>query len=127
MSIATVVIDVPARALSEPFDYAIPAELRERVPVGVPVAVPFGPRRVVGYVVGIGGESSYKGALRPVDVVLGTALFDEHALELARWIASEYVAPLSEALRLFLPPGGAPRVVRTPDGEWAFQGRQTAP
>ncbi|MBN2840457.1 MAG: primosomal protein N' [Coriobacteriia bacterium] len=127
MSIANVVIDVPARALSEPFDYAIPAELRERVSVGIPVAVPFGPRRVVGYVVGVADESSYGGALRPLEGVLGTAIFDEHALALARWIAHEYVAPLSEALRLFLPPGGAPRVIRTPGGEWAYQGRQTAP
>ncbi|MDY0340937.1 MAG: primosomal protein N' [Coriobacteriia bacterium] len=127
MTIANVVIDVPARALSEPFDYAIPAELEDRVRIGVPVAVPFGPRRIVGYVVGIGDESTYKGVLRPLDGVLGTALFDEHALELARWIAREYVAPLSEALRLFLPPGGAPRVVRTPEGEWVLHGRQTAP
>lgn len=127
MPIARVVIDVPARALSEPFDYAVPPELRDRVKIGVPVAVPFGPRRVVGYVVGVGYESSYAGELRPIDGVVGTALFDEHALELARWIAHEYVAPLSEALRLFLPPGGAPRVVRTPEGGWALQGRQTAP
>ncbi|MHB8049830.1 MAG: replication restart helicase PriA [Coriobacteriia bacterium] len=127
MPIASVVIDVPARALSEPFDYAVPPELRDRVVIGVPVAVPFGPRRVVGYVVGVGDESSYQGELRPIDGVLGSALFDEHALALARWIAHEYVAPLSEALRLFLPPGGAPRVVRTAEGGWALHGRQTAP
>lgn len=127
MTIASVVIDVPARAVSEPFDYLVPESLRARVSIGVPVAVPFGPRRVVGYVVGLGDESTFSGRLRPVDAVLGTALFDEYALELARWIAHEYVAPLSEALRLFLPPGGAPRVVRTESGEWAFQGRQTAP
>lgn len=127
MTIARIVVDVPARALSEPFDYAIPQALRGRVRIGVPVAVPFGPRRVVGYVVELADESAYDGELRPIDGVLGTAVFDEHALSLARWIAHEYVAPLSEALRLFLPPGGAPRVVRTADGGWEIQGRQTAP
>ena len=127
MTVARVVIDVPARALTEPFDYAVPPHLVSALGVGMPVAVPFGPRRAVGYVVELAAESAYEGTLRPVDAVLGTALFDEHALELARWIAHEYVAPLSEALRLFLPPGGAPRVVRGADGTWAYEGRQTAP
>lgn len=125
-SIVRVVIDVPARALTEPFDYSVPTGLRDAVAVGVPVAVPFGPRRVVGYVVDVGDASAYEGELRPIEAVLGTPVFDDHALKLARWIAREYVAPLSEALRLFLPPGGAPRVVRTEDG-WVYRGRQTAP
>ncbi len=127
MTVARVVIDVPARALTEPFDYAVSPDLADEIGVGMPVAVPLGPRRAVGYVVELPDTSEYEGALRPVDAILGTALFDEHALELARWIAHEYVAPLSEALRLFLPPGGAPRVVRGADGTWVYEGRQTAP
>ncbi|MEA5076347.1 MAG: primosomal protein N', partial [Coriobacteriia bacterium] len=127
MTVARVVIDVPARALTEPFDYAVAPDLADSIGVGMPVAVPLGPRRAVGYVVELPDTSEYEGALRPVDAILGTALFDEHALELARWIAHEYVAPLSEALRLFLPPGGAPRVVRGADGTWVYEGRQTAP
>jgi len=125
--IASVVVDIPAKALSEPFDYVVPAELAGKVRVGVPVAVPFGNRRVVGYVVGTPDRTEYKGALRAIEGVLGTALFDGDALEVAEWIASEYVAPLSEALKLFLPPGGAPRVVRGDDGTWRYEGRQTAP
>ena len=125
--IASVVVDVPARALSEPFDYAVPPWLLGKVRVGVPVAVPLGHRRVVGYVVGTPAHTDYEGDLRPIDGVLGTAVFDEHALQVAGWIASEYVAPLSEALKLFLPPGGAPRVVRGDDGTWRYEGRQTAP
>lgn len=121
--IARVIVDVPARALSEPFDYAVPPDLESAVAVGCPVAVPLGPRRVVGYVVELVGQSDYEGRLKPIDVVLGVPVFDEHALALATWIAAEYIAPLSEALRLFLPPGGAPRVVRTADG-WAYEGRQ---
>ncbi len=123
LPIARVVVDVPARALSEPFDYRVPEHLIAQVAIGCPVAVPLGPRRCVGYVVGLLHESSYTGTIRDIDAVLGMPLFAESALELAEWIAAEYVAPLSEALRLFLPPGGAPRVVRTADG-WAYEGRQ---
>jgi len=121
--IARVVVDVPARALTDPFDYAVPAELRSAVAVGCPVAVPLGTRRCVGYVVGLSGSSEYAGALRNIEAVLGMPLFGKHAIGLAEWIAAEYLAPLSEALRLFLPPGGAPRVVRTADG-WTYEGKQ---
>ena len=125
--IARVVIDVPARALTEPFDYAIPARLATEVTVGRPVAVEFGSRRCVGYVVALAAESSYGGTLKEIDAVLGQPIFDGHALSDATWIASEYLAPLSEAFKLFLPPGGAPRVVRGPSGVWRYEGRQTAP
>ena len=126
LPIARVVVDVPARALTEPFDYAIPGEMRDVVAIGCPVAVPFGPRPCVGYVVELAAESTFTGALRAIESVLGSPLFDEHAIGIARWIAGEYVCPLSESLRLFLPPGAAPRVVRGPNG-WVLEGRQARP
>ena len=122
--IARVVVDVPARALTEPFDYRIPPELAETALVGCPVAVPFGPRRCVGYVVGVGTSPNFAGELRPIEAVLGVGVFDELAIAEAEWIAAEYGAPLSQALRLFLPPGGAPRMVRDPSGGWRLEGRQ---
>ena len=51
MPVARVVVDVPTRALSEPFDYEVPASLAASASVGAPVVVPFGGQRVVGYVV----------------------------------------------------------------------------
>lgn len=122
--IARVVVDVPARALSEPFDYAVPKALADTLAIGCPVAVPLGSRPCVGYVVEVGGRSEYQGALREVEQVLGVPVFDEGALQVARWVAAEYAAPLSEALRLFLPPGGAPRMVRDTSGGWRLEGRQ---
>ena len=126
MPIARVVVDVPARALSEPFDYLIPERLRGSVAVGCPVAVPFGPRPCVGYVVELADESTFEGTLRPLEAVLGSPLFDGHAIGIATWIAREYVCPLSESLRLFLPPGAAPKIVRGPEG-WSLEGRQVRP
>ncbi|TDB39889.1 MAG: primosomal protein N' [Actinobacteria bacterium] len=110
-SIARVVIDVRTRALDEPFDYAIPAPLAHQVSIGCPVLVPLGGRRAVGFVVGLGNESRYDN-LKPIESVLGESLSRADAYELARWIADEYASPLAEAMRLFLPPGGTPKVVR---------------
>lgn len=123
--IARVVVDVPSQALTEPFDYSVPEALAGAVVVGCPVAVPFGTRPCVGYVVAMVRQSEYSGVLKEVAAVLGRPVFDGHAVGLAEWMATEYVAPLSETLRLFLPPGGAPKAVKTADG-WTYQGRQMA-
>lgn len=112
-AIVSVVVDVPTRALSEPFDYQIPEALEERAVVGAPVVVPFGGQRVVGYIVARPAVSTFAGRLRPVEGVLGDALFGAHGFDLASWISREYVCPLADALRLLLPPGGSPSAVAT--------------
>lgn len=111
MPIARVVVDVPTRALSEPFDYEVPDELSRAATVGAPVLVPFGGQRVVGYVVERAPGSVFAGQLRPVDAVLGEPLFGPYAFGVACWIAHEYVCSLADAMRLFLPPGGSPSAV----------------
>jgi primosomal protein N' (replication factor Y) len=112
MAIARIIVDVPARALSEPFDYDVP-EGMDGVLIGAPVLVPFGPRPVVGYVVGL-TDTSAVAERKPIAEVLGAPLFTESAFPLADWIAARYVCALAEAMRLFLPPGGSPKVVRVP-------------
>lgn len=122
--IASVVIDVPARAIDRAFDYAVPERLRERLAVGVPVHVGFAGRRAVGYVVALPESTGFGGELKAIDEVLGPPLFDAAHARLAEWIAARYLCPLSEALRLMLPPGGTPKVRRVEDAEgvrWELQ------
>jgi len=111
VSVAKVIVDVRTRSIAEPFDYAIPEELADGVSTGVPVLVQLGPRSIVGYVVAIVRSSDVK-RLKPLEAVLGASLFDDGAWQLAQWVAKEYAAPVSEAVRLLLPPGGSPRVTR---------------
>ncbi len=109
MRFARVVVDVAARSLVEPFDYAIPAELASEIRVGSAVLVAFGSRRAVGYVVEVVGTSAIAEA-KPIEAVLSDSFFDERAATVAAWIADEYVCGLADAVRLFLPPGGTPTV-----------------
>ncbi|TLM72290.1 MAG: primosomal protein N', partial [Actinobacteria bacterium] len=117
--VAQVVVDVPARAIDRPFDYAVPDDMVE-VEVGSCVLVDFGNRPVVGYVVGVASESECD-SLKPVRALLAGPYFDSVAVRLATWIAREYVAPLSEAVRLFGPPGGSPRAARSASGAWELR------
>jgi primosomal protein N' (replication factor Y) len=113
LEFARVVVDVGTRAVDRPFDYRIPEKLGSSALVGAPVLVPFGGRRAVGWIVGLSETSEVVAdKILALTAVLGEPMLPPWAPEIAEWVASEYVAPLSDALRLFAPPGGAPEVVR---------------
>ncbi len=108
--VANVIVDVPTRALATHFDYLVPEDA-DGVEVGTCVLVDFAHRPAVGYVVGIADSSPYE-TLKPLVAVLDGPFFSAEAAETARWIADEYLCPLSEAVKLFTPPGGTPRAVK---------------
>ena len=126
---ASVVLDIPTRALSEPFAYGIPRSLANEAQIGSTVLVHFGNRAAAGYIVDIAsglGELQGNNALdpsrvKPIETILSKPLFGVEAARIARWMSREYVATLSECLRLFLPPGGSPRVVKGDDGAWTVE------
>ena len=112
---ASVVLDIPTRALSEPFAYGIPQSLANEAQIGSTVLVHFGNRAAAGYIVDIASElGDLQGntvldpaRIKPIEAILSKPLFGAEAARIARWMSREYVATLSECLRLFLPPGGS--------------------
>ena len=93
------------------FTYAIPPELRDGVRLGSRVEVPFGPRRSTGFVVGLGDSAPASAKIKPVRALLDDeepALIPE-IIELCRWAAEYYIAPLGEMLRMALPANMAAR------------------
>ena len=113
---ASVVLDIPTRALSEPFAYGIPRSLANEAQIGSTVLVHFGNRAAAGYIVDIapelgdlqGNNALDLSRIKPVEAILSKPLFTAEAARIARWMSREYVATLSECLRLFLPPGWKP-------------------
>ncbi len=108
---ARVVVDLATRALDAPLDYAVPPAFDAQAVVGAPVLLPLGTGVAVGFVVDRMDETEHA-EVRPVADVLGPPVFTSGAVRIADWIAREYHAPLAEALRLFLPPGGVPTLQR---------------
>ncbi len=69
------------------------------------VAAPFGPRILPGVVTGEAKDDAGI-ELRPIHSLLDPVpVVSIDRIELARWISGYYCCPLSEAIRLFLPPG----------------------
>jgi len=91
--------------------YAIPPHLRDDVRLGSRVEVPLGAKRTTGFVVNLVDNAPADAKLKPIHSVLDE---DEPALlpeiiDLCRWAAEYYIAPLGEMLRVALPANMAAR------------------
>lgn len=93
--------------------------------VGCAVLVPFGHRSAVGFVVGIvpfAPGDSFPEDIKPTQLkeikkVLSKPYFTEIGARCAAFMAERYIAPFSSSIRLFMPPGGIPRVEYL-EGTW---------
>jgi len=97
-----VALPVPLRSV---FTYAVPATLREQAVPGSRVVVPFGRRAMVGVALRRTSEKPEVPKIREIVQVLETVpALPAGLLELGRWVADYYVAPVGEVFRAMLPP-----------------------
>ena len=131
MRYASVVPDISTRALDQAYDYLVPKELEDECQVGCTVLVGFARRPAIGYVIALSTEAPHDtdlAKIRPIERVLARSAFDETSAEFALWIAREYAAPLSDALRLLLPPGQTVRLKRDSEEDaWELVCEKAAP
>ncbi len=96
--------------------YQVPPELREKVAVGRQVLVPFGRRRLTGYILGIKQQQppGVDVAIRDViQVSTEECHFSEPHLPFYRWLSNYYLAPLGEVIQSALPRGTSTSTRRT--------------
>lgn len=107
-----VAVPLPVHGL---FTYVAPALL----PLGQEVMVPFGKRRVNGWVIEALERADIEEPKR-IDQVLNRRAFDAQQLAFYRWIADYYLAPLGEVIATATPSGAAARTRHvynpTPEG-----------
>jgi len=103
--IAQVIVDVSTAAIDRPFDYSVPPQLEPFVKPGIRVHVPFGPRKVQGFVIGIADSSTVDlhklksvASVVDVDPVLTTEM-----LELANWLRDDTLSFYNDALQVMIP------------------------
>ena len=87
------------------FHYHLPESLKGQLKPGHLVAVPFRRQLLQGVVVAL-SHTSPVAETRPIEAILDPQpIFTLTQLELANWLAREYLAPLATCLNYFLPPG----------------------
>lgn len=105
MRYADVIVDISAHALDRTFQYAVPEELEESCEIGMVAVVPFGPRKVTGYVVGLSDTPKIDASrIRPLEKAVAGATGEESRLTgLAVWIRDRYGCTFLQALHTVLP------------------------
>ncbi|MFZ3576552.1 primosomal protein N' [Virgibacillus sp. DJP39] len=103
MSIAKVIVDVPAKQINQTFDYTIPARLEHVIVPGMRVTVPFGPRKIMGFVIELTSTSSHTKLKEIVDVLDLTPVLTEELVRLGQWLAKDTVSLYITAFQVMLP------------------------
>ncbi|MEH7456855.1 primosomal protein N' [Bacillus sp. JJ1127] len=105
MKFASVIVDVPARQTDRPFDYIIPKKWEDIVQTGMRVVVPFGPRKLQGFIIEIKDsvdvESKKLKALHEILDV--TPVLNEELLKLGFWLTNETLCYTISAFQVMLP------------------------
>ena len=103
--IAEVIVDVSAYPIDRPFDYIVPQGMESIIELGSRVKVPFGKRKVLGYITGLKDESELGiDKLKPIDELIDLEpVISSELLELSRWLAVQTLSYEIDALQVMLP------------------------
>ncbi|MBC2201160.1 primosomal protein N' [Listeria welshimeri] len=103
INIAKVIVDVPAMQVDHPFDYFIPEDLEELIRPGMRVSVPFGNRKIQGFVTSL-DETEENPKLKGIDGVMDLApVLNEELMELGDWLAEDTLSFRVSAYQAMLP------------------------
>ena len=97
-----VAVSVP---LDRTFHYRVPPAMAGQAVAGHRVFVPFGNRRLTGYILGTVEGQTGEGLKDIIQVLDSDPLWTPGELDFFRWVASYYLHPLSEVLKTALPAG----------------------
>lgn len=103
-------VAIPVRVM-QTFTYRLPAALQRDAQVGSRLLVPFGRKRLTGYIVALHDELDRAAelteeAVRDAEELLDAEpLITPEILEITRWVADYYAAPWGEVLKAALPAG----------------------
>jgi primosomal protein N' (replication factor Y) (superfamily II helicase) len=103
MNIASVIVDVPARQTDKTFDYLIPEHYKGSILPGMRVIVPFGPRRVQGFVVALKENSEFenlKEISEPMDLY---PVLTKELLDLGVWLSETTLCYMISGYQAMLP------------------------
>src|SRR5690625_1240947 len=103
MRIAQVIVDVPTSQVNQTFDYSIPEKYQEILSVGMRVTVPFGPRKIMGFVVGISDHSTFDNLKNISNVLDIIPVLTEELIDLGKWLAEDTVSFYITAYQAMLP------------------------
>lgn len=101
--IASILVDIKAREVDKTFDYLVPSMLEEVIEIGQRVKVPFGPRLIMGYVLGLKDTSDFLKLKNVVEILDLVPSLTKELLELGHNLAMSNTSPLVSIYQAMLP------------------------
>lgn len=112
MKFAQVIVDISLSKLDKPFTYIVPEELEDTVEAGMQVAVPFGRRKIKGYIVALNDSCDIPvDRLRPIIKIIDNSQNPAESqvlsrqVRLAYWMKTYYGSTMNQAIRTVIPSG----------------------
>ena len=105
MVYANIIVDISQEKLDKTFQYIVPEQLKGELSEGMRVVVPFGSRRITGYVVALTDTPEYDVAkLKPVLSIEKEAVcIESELIALAAWMHKNCGGTMNQALKTVLP------------------------
>ncbi|MDQ0230587.1 primosomal protein N' [Metabacillus malikii] len=103
MKYASVIVDVQAMQTDRAFDYKVPEEWQQLVSPGMRVIVPFGPRKVQGFIVELKNQTDYEKLKSISDLVDLTPCLTTELIELGQWLTEKTLCFKVSAFQAMLP------------------------
>jgi primosomal protein N' (replication factor Y) (superfamily II helicase) len=103
MKVASVIVDVPAKQTDRAFDYLIPSQWLETIKPGMRVIVPFGPRKIQGFVTEIKAESEFKKLREIIEPMDLQPVLTHELLDLGNWLTENTLCFKIYAFQAMLP------------------------
>lgn len=103
MKYAEIVVDVPLFSKDQYFDYAVPTALCNEVAIGSRVLVPFGSRKVEGYIITLKNSTNVD-RIREILLVLDDVPpLSSEQIAVGKFISERYLCSLFVALQMMVP------------------------
>jgi len=97
---AEIILSLP---IEKTFHYRIPPALTAKARTGMRVEVPFGPKRLTGYILALLSECAVENPRDILSLMDDEPVVTGELMQLARWISANYVCSLGEALGSVIP------------------------
>lgn len=102
---ANIIVDISQEKLDKTFQYLVPPQMEKDIAVGMRVSVPFGKRKLSGYVIELTRTPEYDvSKIRPVlSIIKDSVAIESQLIALAAWMRENYGGTMNQALKTVLP------------------------
>ena len=100
---ANVLIEINSKAIDKTFTYNIPINLKDKVKVGIRVLVPFGNRKLEGFIMDIGDIKTEYKIKDIIDVIDEEEVLTEELINLGKYMSRKTLSSLISCYQTMLP------------------------